>query len=466
MRWFDRSSLSRQFMLASFPVLLAGMVVIGLWVQREVERGIVSRLSEVQSLYVDSLVAPFQTELVADGVLDERRRAGLDALFADTPLGRRIVAFILWRPDGRVLYSNETQLIGRSFPVGEGLRTALSGKVHAKVIDRGTQSHLYAAPDWPERLFETYAPIHAGPFGTVVGVAEFYQDTEELDQAMREARRRTWGVVAITTLAMYVLLFGLVRRGSETILAQREELRARVEELDRLARTNADLAAKVKRAAARTTASNEVFLRRVAADLHDGPAQDFGFAQMRVGSILEVSQPGESALVARSDLDAVRSALELGMTDLRAICAGLQLPDLADLSMSEVVARVVRDYERKTGATVTVEVGGELGEVALPIRITVFRVLQETLANGFRHAGGALQRVALRRENDEIHVEVADRGPGLDEAAVSALTQGGLAGMRERVQALGGVLQVASVRGEGTRVRVRLPAQLTDAVDD
>jgi signal transduction histidine kinase len=465
MRWFNRSSLSRQFLLASSPVMLAGMLVIGFWVEREVEQGVVSRLSEVQSLYVDSLVAPLLAEVVAGGALDARRRAALDALFADTPLGRKIVAFILWHPDGRILYSNETELIGREFPVGPGLRTALAGTVYAKVIDRDAQSHLYAAADWPARLIEAYAPIHAGTLGKVVGAAEFYQNTDELDQAMREARVRTWGVVAATTLLMYLLLFGIVRRGSQTILAQREELRDRVSELDLLARTNADLASKLKRAAARSTASNEAFLRRVAADLHDGPAQDFGFAQMRVDSMGKASQ-GDAALVARADLDAVRSALELGMADLRAIWAGLQLPDLEALSAGEVAARVVRDYERKTGASVTLDLRGDIGAVALPIRITLYRLLQETLANGFRHAGGAGQRVVLQSKDGDIDVEVTDRGPGFDAGSLSTRAQGGLAGMRERVQALGGTFALSSTPGEGTQVRVTLPATVTDAGDE
>jgi signal transduction histidine kinase len=466
MRWFNRSSLSRQFLYASFPVLLAGMLVIGVLVEREVKQGIISRLSEVQSLYVASLVEPVLSELVSGGALDNERHAALDAVFADTPLGRKVVAFILWRPDGRIVYSNETQLIGRQFPLGRGLRTALRGAIYATVIDRGAQSHMYAAPDWPERLIETYSPIHAGTHGEVVGVAEFYQNTDELDQAMREARVRTWGAVAITTFVMYVALFGLVRRGSETILAQREELRGRVDELNLLARTNAELAAKVKRAAARTTSSNEAFLRRVATDLHDGPAQDIGFAQMRIESMTRVADGDDRAVVARADLDAVRSALESGMADLRAIGAGLQLPDLEGLSLGDVVARAVRDYERKTGASVARELHGDFGAVSLPICITVYRLLQETLANGYRHAQGAGQRVAVRAENGEIDVEVADRGPGLDEGVVSSRAQGGLAGMRERVQALGGTFEISSVRGKGTRVWVRLPASVPGDGDE
>ncbi len=471
MRWFDRLSLSRQFLVASFPIMLVGMVAIGLEVEREIEQGVIARLAEVQSLYVDSLVAPYVPELVAGQPLDAARKSRLDALFADTPLGRRVVAFILWRPDGRILYSSEAALTGREFPVGRGLRAALSGNVDAKVIDRGSSSHVHAASDWPARLIETYAPVHAGARGKVVGAAEFYQATDELDREMAQARWRTWGVVALATLAMYVLLFALVWRGSETILSQREELRARVDELDRLASANADLAVGVKRASARTAALNEAFLLGVAADLHDGPAQDLGFAQMRVDSMASAAAVGSSAgeatvTVASKDLDALRAALAHAMRDLRAIGSGLQLPDIESLAADEVASRAVRDYERKTDARVTFECSGDMANVALPIRMTLFRVLQEMLANGFRHARGASQRVVLRGREGEIELEATDAGPGFDVTALSGRRGGGLAGMHERVKALGGTVDISSTPGAGTRVLVRLPRRVAEQGDD
>ena len=185
MHWFNRLTLSRQFLVASFPILLVGMVIIGLWVEREIERGILSRISEVQSLYIDSIVASHLQEIFGRETLDPKEKAALDALFVDTALGRKIVAFIIWRPDGRILYSNQADLIGRVMPVGRGLRTALGGAVDAKVIDRRAKPHPHATPAWPDRLIETYAPIHAAAGDAVVGASEFYLATEELDDAMR-----------------------------------------------------------------------------------------------------------------------------------------------------------------------------------------------------------------------------------------------------------------------------------------
>lgn len=81
------------------------------------------------------------------------------------------------------------------------------------------------------------------------------------------------------------MLFGLVRRGSQTIAKQRRELHEQVAELSTLLNRNVQLDARVRGAAARTTARNERFLRRISTDLHDGPGQDLGFALMRLETI-------------------------------------------------------------------------------------------------------------------------------------------------------------------------------------
>ena len=96
--------------------------------------------------------------------------------------------------------------------------------------------------------------------------------------------------------------------------------------------------------------------------------------------------------------------------------------------------------------------------MALPIRITVYRLIQEALNNAFRHAGGAGQHVRVGSQDDGMLVEVSDRGPGFQPELVSG-QEGhlGLSGMRERVESLGGVFRIESRVGEGTKVIAFLP---------
>ena len=96
-------------------------------------------------------------------------------------------------------------------------------------------------------------------------------------------------------------------------------------------------------------------------------------------------------------------------------------------------------------------------QVPLPVKITLYRVLQESLANGFRHGGGVDQRVTLNMRDGELLVEIADCGKGFDPQATAVEGHLGLAGMRERVEILGGTFSVQSTPGRETVIRTTLP---------
>jgi signal transduction histidine kinase len=461
---FTRLSLSRQFLVASFPILIIGMLFIGTWVGETIERGVVNHVGGVTGLYVDSFVAPLLQQLQHSDTLDDANRAALDALLTETPLGQRIVAFKIWDRAGRVLYSPNPALIGRSFPIDEGLAAALLGNVHSEVSDLTAVENEYERSRWP-RLIETYIPVHADKLGKVLAVAEFYQTTDEMTLEIRAAQLRSWLVVAATMLVMYLLIYGLVRRGSQTIDSQRRELTDQVSKLSALVAQNAELHDKVRRAAARTTALNERFLRRISADLHDGPGQDLGLALMRFETIADAcgncSLWGDRQDSVREDFRAIHAALQSALADLRSISSGLQLPEIEQLSSSEIAERAVRDYQRKTGAEVALTTTTDPIEISLPVKITLYRVLQESLANGFRHGGGADQRVDISNANRQLIVTVSDSGPGVDPRKVATNGHIGLAGMRERVEILGGLFQLQSAAGKGTVIRIILPVQLS-----
>lgn len=464
---FVRSSLSRQFLLISFPVLLAGMLVIGSLIGQQVEESVVHRMGGVTGLYVDSFIAPHAQTLLHSDDLRATDRAALDALLTKTPLGKRIVSFKIWRPDGRILYSADTALIGRTFPVGEGLTAALAGRVHSEVSELSADENVLESRKWP-RLIETYTPIRATGLGKVLAVAEFYQRVDEMVYEASLARRQSWLVVAPTTAVMYLLLFILVRRGSETIDLQRRELNEKVTQLTALNIQNEQLHNRVRRAAASTTALNETFLRRISADLHDGPGQDLGFALMRFDSIADLCQEctdckeGQGMIAAA--LRPINSAIESALADLRAISAGLQLPELDQWSINEIAARAIRDYESKTGAKVALIVAPVNTAASLPVKIALYRLLQESLANGFRHAEGAGQRVEIKIEDGRLLVEIGDEGPGFDQHAAVKEGHLGLVGMRERVEVLGGSFVLQSRLNLGTTICVNLPLVVPEMV--
>jgi signal transduction histidine kinase len=243
---------------------------------------------------------------------------------------------------------------------------------------------------------------------------------------------------------------------------------------------NAELNERVRRAAARTTELNERFLRRISAELHDGPAQDLGLALLRLDHVLERVVRGPAATAGQTatadtpesssepeatsvsdderDLEAIDGSLRRAMQEIRSISGGLGVPHLEDWTLTETVSRVVSNHERHTGTKVTV-VGDYSGEqVPLPVKITVYRLVQEALRNAYRHAEGSGQRVVVRSAGDTLQVEVADEGAGFDPAVARGSGERlGLVGMRERVESIGGEFHIESAPGHGTRIRAELP---------
>jgi signal transduction histidine kinase len=451
-----RLTLSRQFLVASFPVVLAGMLVVGWYVAAAIERGVINRLAGVTSLYVDSFLAPQLQVLRTHGALTPEVQASLDRLLGNTPLGQKIVAFKIWSADGHVLYSTNPELIGRQFPVDEGLAAAFEGRVHSEISDLSEQENEMERPRWPH-LIETYSPVHAEGRGTVLAVAEFYQTTEELAHEMLLAKAGGWGVVATSALVMYLLLFGIVRRGSETIDAQRAELSGKIEQLSSLVRQNEELHEKIRVAALRTTALNEEFLRRVAADLHDGAAQDLALALMRFESLAERVDARLREPATTEEISGIRTALQSALRDLRATSMGLQLPEIDRLDAIGVAARAVQDFERKTGSSILLSHEGAAAQPAWPVKITMYRLIQEALGNGLRHGAASRLQVGVSFEPEAILVDVRDNGCGFDPLKVDSSKHLGLAGMRERVELLRGSVVVSSAVGEGTLVHARLP---------
>lgn len=443
-------------------ILLVGMLFVGSWVASEIERGVVSRAGLITGHYVDSFVSPRLQSLADGGQLRDGDRDDLDHLLSATTLGRQIVVIKIWARDGRVLYSNDRTLIGRRFPETPTLAAAFAGRAHSHITDLDDPEHKVERQRW-SRLIETYIPVRRTGSAEVIAVAEFYQQSDDLMQQVGAARLRSWLMVGAATLVMSLLLGGLVRRASNTIVAQQRELREKLTQLTATLAQNEKLRERVQRAGARTTALNEQFLHRVAADIHDGPGQSVALALMRLEPIMDLCGTSQVAVCKERALGdefrTLQSALQSALDDLRAISKGLHLPEIEHLTPTETAQRAVRDYERKVGAgpAVTVVVEDLPKDVPLSLKITLFRLLQESLANGFRHGGATEQRITLKMRDGELCVEVADNGSGFDPRTEGAEGHLGIVGIRERVEILGGTFSVQSAPDRGTVIRASLP---------
>jgi signal transduction histidine kinase len=444
-------SLAQQYLVASLLVVLAGVITTGAWIGHQIETSVVERTGGITALYVDSVLGPNLQALARDDRwLTADDAAALNRLVATTGLGQGVVQFKIWSLDGRILYSADPALVGQQFAIDDSLRQAIDGEVTAGISSLDEPENIDERQHF-SRLVEVYAPVRQDSDGRVIAINEFYLLPDALEDEIRAAQLRSWALVTGIGLATYLLLAGIVKRGSDTIRRQQRELERQLEQISRLH-------GRVRQAAGRTTALNEQALRRISADLHDGPGQALSLALLRLDALqTPCTDNSESCMRTRADFETVHSAVRDALSDLRAISAGLRLPELERLTVAEVASRPIDDHQRRSGVVVERQLESLPDQAPLPIKIALLRTLQEALSNATRHGKGAAVRVELNGSGDRLRLRVSDKGPGFDTRLAPRSDGLGLAGMRERAELLGGAFEVESTIGVGTTVEACWP---------
>jgi signal transduction histidine kinase len=458
---FTRLTWAQRFMLVSLVILVAGMFGIGWWIGTQIEDGVIHQTAAYTALYVSSVVEPNLQELTLGDSITPEHQFTLARLLQDTSLGQNITAVKVWDRDGRIVYATEPAVIGQVFPIDAGLASALRGWVASDITNLDQPENVLDR-DRGQRRMQTYSPVRRTGTSQIIAAVEFYQTVDNLERNIAAAKQRSWLIVGAATLVMYLLIAGFVRRASDTIRHQQTELGNQVVQLKELLAQNEELHERVRRAARRTTALNERFLRRFSAELHDGPAQDLGLALLRFDRLWPHAEAAQriqnSESAPPSDFHTVQSSLHHALQEIRAISAGMGLPELENVTLAETVVRAVRAHERRTATQVALNMNALPENAPVPVKITVYRIIQEALSNAYRHAQGIDQQVDVSCAGSQLNLTIADRGPGFDKTYTAQWDEHlGLAGMRERVESLGGVFQIESQPGCGTRVIVRLP---------
>jgi len=110
------------------------------------------------------------------------------------------------------------------------------------------------------------------------------------------------------------------------------------------------------------------------------------------------------------------------------------------------------------------QVDEALEDASLAIKITVYRLLQESLSNSWRHAHGEAPQVQVKQSEGQIAMEITDHGIGFDLQAAAKSGRLGLALMRERVRLLGGIFAIDSSPGFGTHICAHIPLSTEEIV--
>lgn len=450
-RWssvLESWSLTRQFAVTGGAIMLLAMIVEGLFTAEIISRNAIDRNAATTALFMDSFLSPLGAQLAADGTLPAQQRAELDRLLDRDDFERRFPHLEIWKKGGLVAYSRSPELIGRTFTPPAGLVAALAGEVSAHYADLEADEHEVRG--FTSRYLEIYAPIREHLTGQIIAVAEIHEVTGPLERRLWRLRVSSWLARIGATALIMAGLFWVVHRGNRIIMIQQDQLRERMTDVERTSRHNRVLRERVQRASGRVAELTERYLRGLGADLHDGPAQLIGLAALKVEHVRRAATAAER----ERELLALDSVLEDANRDIRAISRGLMLPEIEGLPLAEVVRHAARAHERRTATTVAVDCADVISSLSPAIKICAYRFVQEGLNNAFRHAGGKGQAVSCTVEGAVLRLSVEDHGgPGTGRSAGpdSGL---GLAGLRERVESLGGTFCVGNVPGGGTRLEM------------
>jgi signal transduction histidine kinase len=200
--------------------------------------------------------------------------------------------------------------------------------------------------------------------------------------------------------------------------------------------------------------------RRIAQLLHETTAQDLAALKMHLARLSRTVTGLSTA-----DRAAFEESMELAeraMTGIRTLSYLLHPPFLDEAGLLAALRWYATGFTDRSGIKIELDLPAALERMPREIETTLFRVVQEALINIHRHARSPSARIRLRVDADHLTLEIKDRGRGLPSELMAQLPAGGgalgvgVAGMRERLQQIGGTLVIES-SNRGTTVRATIP---------
>ena len=227
--------------------------------------------------------------------------------------------------------------------------------------------------------------------------------------------------------------------------------------------TRADAVRRELGASHRMMQVTERELQRILLDIHDGPVQHMYAALSQLDLLrrgLEAAGAASPAVDER--IGRIRQLLESGLLEVRSFIGAFRPPEFEARDLVTLVEGLAMQHEAMTDTLIDLQVRGPLPDVGLYVKIALYRVLQEGISNAYRHGGANRVVVRLRpvcrRGAVRLRMSVSDNGNGFDPAQKRGDKHFGLAGMRDRVQMVGGRFRLRSAPGRGTMLAAEVPA--------
>lgn len=265
--------------------------------------------------------------------------------------------------------------------------------------------------------------------------------------------------VAFAAAAAVIIVIGETNRRETDFLWNaagelEENVRQRTSELDR---TNQSL----RELTARLLNLQDEERRRIARELHDNAGQALSALAINLDAV------GNDLAQLVTTIHTVKDSASLVKqmsSDIRTMSYLLHPPLLDEMGLIAALKWYIQGFGERSKIAVEFDAPQKIVRLSREVETAVFRVVQECLTNILRHSGSATAGVKIAYTDSQLCVEVSDKGKGIPAEKREKMEAGGtvgvgVRGMRERIQQLGGNLEIVSNGIQpGTRVIVRLPA--------
>ncbi len=336
----------------------------------------------------------------------------------------------IWDADSRIVYSDESRLIGERFELGtEELEILKNGGIEAETTDLSRPENRFEPRDVD--LLEVYLPIR-----TSTGEHLLFE-TYIRSSFVSTSGQRVWSTLA-PVLVGALLLLAVLQLPLASSLARR--LRRGQDEREALLKRAID--------------ASELERRRIAQDLHDGVVQDLAGVSYSVAAAAGRAERERSADASR--LADSASRLRQSVRDLRGVLVEIYPPDLHRVGLDAALSDIIGGLNAR-GLHAESSVPDDL-ELPPGVETLFFRVSQEATRNVVAHAGAEHLMIRVSLSGQQARLEISDDGRGFSpERDAAAPDHFGLRMLADLTADAGGTFDLESEPGAGTQIRVEVP---------
>lgn len=199
--------------------------------------------------------------------------------------------------------------------------------------------------------------------------------------------------------------------------------------------------------------------RRVAREIHDGPAQTFANIVLRLEIAEKLLELDTSKV--KAELRDLKTLVRSNLQDIRRIIFDLRPMALDDLGIVPAITKYLDNLQENYGIICTLRIEGRERRLLPAMEVALFRIIQEGMTNVAKHANSPEVDISLIYQEDWTIVRIIDYGKGFEvNAALTAPGEHyGLIGMRERVEMFSGNFSIESILGKGTTIELSIPSK-------